>query len=222
MGLALDTGLRPIFFHNPTEPFLPYLDKLEKFIPSSYADYTPRPIDGERLGIRSINLSRAWDTTQTFCALLNYAAASGRKIPQETLLNTMASVMYRLLDIKFISGTLDETIRLSLLGFCSHIFLQWPSVKLPPHHLSTEYRKSLLGLTIPLAPQMSLWFLVMGDMSLFSHEDEVWLRPWQRAVLELCGAATWNEARVTLKGFLWIDFLHDKAATKIFSSVQYS
>lgn len=218
--MALDSGSRPIFFHSPAaEPFLPYLDKLSGFIPLEYQASQPLPLDAQQLGISSPDLSRAWDTTQTFCSLLNYAAESKRKIPQETLLNTMASVMYRLLNLEFAFGSLDEAVRLGLLGFCSHVFLQWSRVRLPHHHLSKTYKDCLLGLRDPAPPQMSLWLLLIGDVSLFYEEDEQWLRPWLHTILYLCGATSWDEARVIMKAFLWIDFVQDGAGAKAFHSL---
>lgn len=131
----------------------------------------------------------------------------------------MASVMYRLLDMEFPPGTLEEIVRLGLLAFCSHIFLQWPVARLPPQHLSAQFKNCLLRLTVPLAPQLCLWLLFTGDMSLFAEDDEIWLRPWQRAALKMCNVRSWSQARVSLKCFLWIDLLHDKIATGVFESV---
>lgn len=199
---------------------MPYLDRLSGFIPSNYQASKPQPFDAQQIGISSLELSRAWDTTRTFCSLLNYAAESKRKIPQETLLNTMASVMYRLLNLEFAFGSLDETVRLGLLGFCAHVFLQWSRVRLPPHHLSEAYKDCLLSLRDPIPPQMSLWLLLIGHISLFSEEDEPWLKPWLRTILYLCGATSWEEARVIMKAYLWIDFVQDEVGAEAFDSVK--
>lgn len=168
---------------------MPYLDKLSGFVPQEYQASRDHVSEIQKLGISNAELARAWDTTKTFCMLVNYAADSKRKIPQETLLNTMASVMYRLLNLSFDAGSLDEMVRLGLLAFCSKVFLQWSRVRSPPRHLSRSFRDCLLSLTEPVSPQVTLWLLLTGYISVFSDEDEAWLQPWLRAVLEMCGVA---------------------------------
>lgn len=131
----------------------------------------------------------------------------------------MASVMYRLLNLEFDFGSLDETVRLGLLGFCAQVFLQWSRVKLPHHHLAKAYKDCLLSLREAIPPQMSLWLLLVGYISLFPKEDEQWLKPWIQTIFHLCGAASWNEVRVILKGYLWIDFVQDEVGAKAFNSI---
>jgi hypothetical protein len=62
---------------------------------------------------------------ERFCWLMNLAAENKQRLPPEALLQIMASIMYRLLDMKFEIGSPDEAIRLGLLAFSSNIFLQW-------------------------------------------------------------------------------------------------
>lgn len=136
------------------------------------------------------------------------------------MLNTMASVMYRLLDLEFSCGSLDEAVRLGLLAFCSHVFLQWSGIKLSHQHLSRAYQDCLLSLRDPISPHMSLWLLFTGHMTLFSEDDGPWLKPWLRAILNLCGATSWDETRVIVKAFLWIDFAQDETGIKAFTTVR--
>ncbi|KAF3766448.1 hypothetical protein M406DRAFT_224174, partial [Cryphonectria parasitica EP155] len=153
---------------------------------------------------------------RTFCALLNYATESRRKIPQETLLNTMASVMYRLLYLSFPTNSLDEIVRLGLMGFCTNIFLQWSKVNLPYPHLSRTFKGCLSNLSIPIAPHTMLWVLVSGGISLCTQDDDEWLVPWIQTTANICSARTWSQCRDILKNFLWIDFVHDELGQKLF------
>lgn len=223
--MALDSGSAPVFFYNHmAEPFLPYLGQLSAFIPTDYLASVPSYVTSWELGISSAELSRAWGTTQTFCSLVNFASDSMRKIPQETYLNSMASVMYRLLHLKFAFGTLDEILRLSLLGFCSHTFLQWSLVKLPHRHLSVAFKECLLGsLGSPVAipPHTLVWILSTGLFALFPEEDNDWLLTRLKATLDACGSTHWSLTRGTLKRHLWMDFIHDPLGRRMIESVWY-
>lgn len=199
---------------------MPYLNGLSSFIPQAFRALTPFSMTSEDIAIADVELARAWDTISTFCALLNYASASGRKIPKETLLNAMASVMYRVLHLSYPSGTLEEMIRLGILGFCSHIFLQWPQFKASYRHLSNMYRRCLADLSAIIPPQTLLWLLSCGYISLFFQEDGDWLRPWLRTSFDACIIGSWNEARTILKSYLWVDFIHDGIGLKMFAEVR--
>lgn len=198
---------------------MPYLNGLSGFIPLSFRACTSASMTSDEVGISNVDLARAWDTTSTFCVLLNYASESNRKIPQETLLNTMASVMYRLLHLKCPSGTLEEIFRLGILGFCSNIFLQWSTVKFPHRHLSTTYKRCLADLAVPIAPQALLWLLSFGFISLSLEEDYHWLQPWLRTTFDTCSIDSWIEARTILKSHLWVDFLHDRPGAQMFGII---
>jgi hypothetical protein len=94
--MALHNGAETLFFDNLSlEPFMPYPDQsgsqdnCENFI---------RNIDK--------NLARAWKVMKRFCSLINLAAESKRKLSEEILLDTMASVMYRLLHMRFEIGSI--------------------------------------------------------------------------------------------------------------------
>lgn len=151
----------------------------------------------------------------------------------------MASVMYRLLRMGPFSSlstvgnnscSRDEVLRLGLLAFCDHVFLQWAGIRPSRRrHLAAAYRDALLLLGLgdpdphPLPPpEVSLWLLFTGRVALFSEEEEdgPWLGPWLRATLDLCGAATWDETRVIMKAFLWIDYAQDEIGAKTFRAIR--
>lgn len=196
---------------------MPYLNLLSAFIPISYHASVSSHFTSNVVGISSPELARAWETTQTFCALLNYASDSERKIPQETYLNSMASVMYRLVHLSFPPGSLDELLRLGLLGFCSHTFLQWSFVKVPHRHLSAAFRSCLLSLEDPVPPQTLLWILFIGPIAILADDDSGWLVERLAVTSHACGITSWSSFRTTLKRHLWVDFLHDHLGMGIFN-----
>ena len=219
--MALHDGMDTLFFNNPVqEPYIHYLEKLSSFIPTEYRPDDETRVHSQALRVTCPELAKAWDTMQTFCSLINYAVETARKIPQETLLNTMAAVMYRLLHMRFASGSLDEAVRLALSAFCSHIFLRWSNIILPLHHLSSEYRTCLKDQnTLQRIPtRVQLWLLVVGSMTVLSSEEDAWLKPRLGLMVDSCGARSWSEAQTILKSFQWIDFVNDEQGLAIYQS----
>jgi hypothetical protein len=209
-----------MFFKDPSsEPLVPYdlASSAAEEPESSESELHWKPV---QLNINT-DLARAWRVMKRFCSAINSAAEHNRRLPKETLLNAMASVMYRLLRMNSFDPTsVDEAVRLGLLAFSSHIFLRWQDVKLPHTYFPQTYRSCLLNLKLPdaLSSQILLWLLMVGAMSLFTPADDAWLIPWVRVNIELCGARNWSELRAQLKGFPWIDILHDKLGQAIFDS----
>lgn len=178
------------------------------------------PWDLTQLGINT-ELAEAWTFLQRFCSAINAAAESKRQLGKQTLLNAMASSMYRLLNMKnFDYTSIDEAIRLGLLVFSSHIFLTWQDISLPHPYLPNTYRTCLLNIKLPdtFPPQFLLWLLMVGALSIFTSADHSWLVPWVRASIELCEVRTWTELRVQLKVFPWIDILHDVPGKAIYEA----
>ncbi|EXJ86575.1 hypothetical protein A1O3_03528 [Capronia epimyces CBS 606.96] len=138
-------------------------------------------------------LAESWNTLSNFCYLVNSAADKNIKLSDQILLNTMGSVMYALLRMDFPTNPINEAIRLGLLAFCSHSFLERRGIELPKRSLCEKYRTCLEHVnttqlqrpshinTQPKrpSPQLSLWFLIMGRISIFtstSHpDDSAWI-----------------------------------------------
>lgn len=109
------------------------------------------------------DLIQAFEHLRRFCLTINTASDTKRQLPKEILLNSMASVMYRLLHMKSFDPTsMNEIIRLGILVFSSHIFLSWQDVKVPYTHLPDTYRECLLKLKLSadFPPQILLWLLI--------------------------------------------------------------
>jgi hypothetical protein len=173
-----------------------------------------------QLGINT-DLAEAWAFLRRFCSTINAAAEHKRPLAKEILLSAMASSMYRLLRMHYFDPTsIDEGVRLGLLVFSSHIFLNWQDITLPHTYLPNTYRTCLLNLKLPntFPPGILLWLLIVGSLSTFTPADSAWLMPWVRANIELCEARTWSELRAQLKTFPWIDILHDKPGRAIFEA----
>ncbi|OTB11599.1 hypothetical protein K445DRAFT_321979 [Daldinia sp. EC12] len=233
MGMALHNGTKPIFFADTIrEPYWPYPD-------FSQYGIAPEPKDKSFLAILDAELALAWRTMKQFCTLVNRAAAARRKLSEQNLLDPMASVMYRLLHMRFARSSLSEVVRLGLLAFCSSVFLQWSSVRLPYTHFPGVYRDNLVNLEFPLpdantydsssldnnvsTPRLLIWLLTVGAVSLFSAADnEAWLKPWLRVNLELCGVDSWPAMRAVLDSFMWVGVVQDAPGKALFDSTMSS
>lgn len=213
-----------MFFSDPCiDHFTPYPTRLSLSTPHESQCHQAALVNSQSLGITDIELGKAWDTVQAFCSLVNYAAESERKIPQQLFLDTMASTMYRLMGMKFPVNNIHEVVRLGLSAFCSHIFLQWSNARLPHRHLPTMYKQCLAEhLRYDMASSTLMpWFLMVGAMAVFPKGD-TWLEPWlvwAWATGGMSDSGSWGEVRATMRKLLWIDFVHDKYGADIYNSI---
>ncbi|KAK9420521.1 putative Transcription factor domain-containing protein [Seiridium unicorne] len=224
LGIAIHNGTKPEFFNDSfSEPMIPY----DLALLTTQDSRPPRikfPWNLGQIGVIA-DLVQAWEYVMRFCSTINSAAETKRQLPKETLLNAMASVMYRLLHMNNLDITsANEAIRLGLLAFSSHIFLNWQNMKAPHTQLPDTYRRCLLNLKSPgaLPSQVLLWLLMIGSVSVFSAVDGVWLLPWMRVNIGLCDTDDWHKLRRELKACPWIDVLHDKPGREIFDSAVLS
>ncbi|XXG93831.1 hypothetical protein Hte_000080 [Hypoxylon texense] len=227
VGMALHYGSKPLFFADlAREPYWPYPD-FTAWSPDLISSLEPCRL------ISSLDpeLARAWEVMKQFSALVNHAAFARQKLPKEYLLDTMVSVVYPILHMPpghFEPGSLDEAIRLSLLAYCSSVFLQWAGARLPYMHFPAMYRNCLVNLQLPeldtdsdgsSSSRLLLWLLMVGAVSVFGDCDDVWLKPWLRVNMELCGVSgSWDATRDVLNSFMWIGLVHDVPGKAVFDS----
>ena len=155
-----------------------------------------------------------------FCVVINLAAESKHRVAIESFLDTMASVMYRLLDMtRFKAGSTEEAIRLGLLAFSSSVFLQWRQLGMSYDHLTSMYRDCLAKLTCAnVPPRLLLWLLIVGAVSVFGCADDKWLKPWLRVNIDLGYIVSWSDLRDILKSLMWVSLVQDKPGKDVFES----
>lgn len=170
--------------------------------------------------IRSMDndLATAWQVMRKFCLLVNVGTQTKRLLRLEIICDTMAAVIYRLLDMSFAAGSISETVRHGLLAFSHHVFLQWQDIKLPYRHFPTAYRNCILHLKFVdgVSSRLMLWFLMVGANSVFNMSDEKWLREALREYVDRCQVKTWKEMQDILKSFMWIGFLDEQSGQHIY------
>jgi hypothetical protein len=115
----------------------------------------------------------------------------------------------------------DEAVRLGLLAFSSHIFLQWQDISLSYQYFPTTYKDCLVGLESvdDSSSRVLLWLLTIGAISVFRESDDVWLKPWIRENIHSCELESWSEMQDILDSFMWIGLVHDEPGKKIFDSL---
>ncbi|EXJ96426.1 hypothetical protein A1O1_01552 [Capronia coronata CBS 617.96] len=167
------------------------------------------------------SLVEAWTVAQNSCSMINLAEETRRNLAPELLYDTMASVMYHLLHMNFDPGSIDEAVRLGLLGMSYHAFVHWQDVRLPHVYFPSVYKNCLLDprLVDEAPSQVMLWLLMLGAVSAFTASDYPWLKDCLRKHINICQVQTWNEMREVLKSLMWIGLLHDKPGKEMFESV---
>ncbi|KAI1087099.1 hypothetical protein F5B19DRAFT_90877 [Rostrohypoxylon terebratum] len=217
LGIALLTNSHPVFYCHTNEPMPDYPDQ----VISSFSRRASSEEEAQLCQDLDADLAEIWLITRKFCLITNLGTQTGMRLQPATIYKTMAAVMYRLLHLGFASGSLDETVRLGLLSFTHHIFLQWQDIKLPCHHQFRQIYRTCFQ-THPLntaPPQLLLWLLMIGAVSLFSMLEEPWLRERLHAQIERCHVTTWRRLQEMMKSFMWIPLLDEKVGEEIYKSL---
>ncbi|RYP29727.1 hypothetical protein DL767_006602 [Monosporascus sp. MG133] len=221
IGIALDCGSKPMFFDNHAfeEPVLTYPDQpllfnVEKVMPPD----SPRGSNMFPVDIDDA-LVNAWIVLSRFCRLVNHAAKSKHRMLTEIYLDTMASVVYRLIYMSFEVGSADEAMRLGLLAFSTSVFLQWKQLGRSYTHLASTYRDSLARIgPSHLPPHLLLWLFMAGVVSVFEAADIESLKPWLWANIDLNRIDSWSDMEGVLRTFMWIGLVHDQLGRGLFNS----
>ncbi|OAP63908.1 hypothetical protein AYL99_03135 [Fonsecaea erecta] len=222
IGLAIETDSRPTFFSTrPSgEPFRPFPAQMSAPIPKATDMRTCFSYSEQFLSAINDDLAAVWRALKGLCLQLNRAARTKRKLPEEFLLESTASVMYRLLHMSFATGTLDAAIRLGLLAFSSQVCLQLPDFRVRRTSLSSAYQECLFALDMleEQWPPLLLWLLIVGGVAVVDEAGGTWLKPWLKSTIERCGVDSWTSFQEMMDSLMWIGLVFDKPAKDVFYS----
>lgn len=213
--MAMHKGSRPIFlddfaFSQPFPDLTP-LRSSQELIDMS---------EGICPVVENNELARVWTFMSEFCCLVNFATKSGTLLTVDIFLGCITSVMYRLINMRFRKDSVDEAVRLGIMAFSSSVFLQWKNVGMPYLHLESCYRTCIGQLDPSRAPpNLMIWLLMVGVISLMGIKDEAWLVASLRARVASIRVKRWDAMRTLLKSFMWIDLVHDQDGRRIFDSI---
>jgi len=218
--MALHTSSASILFRDQNlEPFPSYPDQKRWVLGKS----TENANVVEFLSNMDKELAAAWLTMQKFCSLVSLAMETQRVFSLEIVLDTMVSVMYRLLAMDFETGSADEAIRLALLALCYCVFLRWQGMTLPASNFPAQFMSSIIDLKVRngFLEQVILWLLMVGGISVSSDPQDRWLKACLQEQLVIGHITSWDELRKILKSFIWISPLHDKPGKDLFDSLRW-
>lgn len=167
------------------------------------------------------DLATAWLAMKKFCLLVNLGTQTERFIRLEIIYETMIAVFYRVLDMSFAKGSMDDSARQGLLCFCYHVFLQWQDIRPSYHHFPAAYRSCILDFerVDGGSSRYMLWLLMTGATSIFNVPNEDWLRERLRKYASRCEVKTWKDMQEILKSFMWIALLDDQPGKRIFDFI---
>lgn len=164
-------------------------------------------------------LLQAWAVMSDFTNIINLAVESGQCISVDTFLDTMASVMYHLLDLDLDENSADEALRLGLLTFSCSVFLHWHRLGMSYPRIKAAFRDCLLKLGgLHISSSLALWMLMIGAIALFDAKDDWWFKPLFASHLKLCQIDSWDKMLRLLESFMWVGLIHDKPAKIVFDS----
>lgn len=212
ISISLATGEAPILFPSPSckRAFcFPNLPPLETSSPT-------------QLSIaESSDLLEVWDVLAHFCGVINRAAVDQTKLPEQMLVATMASVMYRLLATSPSRDSTDEATRLAMLSFCASTFLYWGQMRMPFEWLQSETKQSLnriMGASEnAMDCRMTLWMVMMYNIAFpaSTAKEGGEMRTWIAEMTAQCKVTGWGDVRKSMKDCLWIDIVYDEPAREL-------
>ncbi|RDW81822.1 hypothetical protein BP6252_02934 [Coleophoma cylindrospora] len=161
IGLALHNGEQSYLFGQR------YLNSLGPYPPApGFEDDMPEVL--ENINHKIIG---PWKSMKQFCSLISLISKAEGRISPETVLETMTSVIYRILNISFETGSKNELVRLGLLAFALNVFIQWRDIRQSYTQFSTAYLQELAAMN-GLEPRLVLWLLTIGSISVFTETDK--------------------------------------------------
>ncbi|KAI0185827.1 hypothetical protein EV127DRAFT_484850 [Xylaria flabelliformis] len=223
ISLSLHTGTVPLFFQDSVPSGAHWRCPQIRF--QHITDYsyisTHFALSHDTLGCLDRDLEDILAVLNEFSQQVNRATAVNSRLPKEFLLDTMVFVTYRLLYLRFTSGSLDEVTRIGLLAFCSGTFVQWRQVvPVPSSFLAALIRETLAHLGNPdISPQFALWMLMLGALTVFTDGSKTWLHPWLRTSMMACRVDSWSGVSDVLHSFPWVDILYDGPGRDLFAEL---
>lgn len=169
-------------------------------------------------------LNSVWTDAQEFCAIMNLARVTGRRMRAGLFQELMISLQYRLVYLDPVRQgmareNLHEAVRLSTLAFTTSVFLRIAGIDTRYPCLASQLKTTLSTLKPAADEQHSelrLWLLVIAAISLFRTRNKVWLKETITETLRQREMLSWQNMKAIMKKHLWIDMIHDTEGQKLF------
>lgn len=175
--------------------------------------------------IANEELAKLWNVLRSFSVTMNEAAFKAIMVPDQFLLDTIVSVMYRLLHISTMATPPDEAIRLAMISFCTSILIAWRGLRISLPWIQRQCQQNIQHL-IQSNPQclnaeLLLWHLLMYTMTFspLQADDKEMIEISLIRVAAQSGIDCWSGVKAVVTEFLWINIAYDDLAQKIMRDV---
>lgn len=212
----MSTRSKPLFFAGDDISWNCYLPR-STLVPQNTAIHVLR---GD--SICDPRLLNVWHDLYEFSRAANIAAQTGRKLKPDLLQEVMISVQYRLLHLQYDPEDAHELLRMVILAYSMTIFpplfshFGAPPISYPS--LPSCLRGHLVTLEQSSDEKLKvlLWLLVVVRISIL--DDEL-IKAQLTQTMQALNLSSGDDILVILKGFLWIDVLHEEQAKRILNGI---
>lgn len=167
-----------------------------------------------------IRLVNVWLDLGELTKAINLAHQTQRKLSPWLFQEALISVQYRLQHLTYDVDDKPEALRLAMLAFSTTMFFKAEAVPLNYVYLAHKLRAvlSLIGEDASTDwSRLCLWLIFVGRVSVLDSAEDLLLLQRQFLKINLALRLTrWSEARQILKGFMWVDFIHNGAGEDFF------
>jgi hypothetical protein len=219
LGYAMITSSKPLFFADDDISWNLYLSRSTP-APQNTAIHLLLP-SNSKPDPRIVNV---WHDLYEFSRAANIATQTGRKLYANLLEEVMISVQYRLLHLQYGEEDAHELLRMVMLAYSTTIFpllfFQFGATPLSYPSLPSYLRRFLIipEQTSSEKLKAMLWLLVVVRISILDNE----LVDLQLAqAVQALDLSSWAEVLIILKGFLWVDILHNEQTKMVMDKIGY-
>ena len=148
----------------------------------------------------------------------------GFRMAPHVLHETILSVGYRLLRYQIIAGPLvgtklESVAHIALTALLTTLFLQIGRRRFLQYGLVGQHLKDIVDSGLDGEdPEVVLWLLFLGGISVVSERDESWLSRRIKETARSAGLQNWASLHNSLVQFPWIGSLHDIDAERLWYS----
>lgn len=216
LSLALKTGSQPLFFADHSISWQPYLYNCQNL-----CTMTPLHTVCDVPDIRLVNV---WLDLHELTTAINLSHQTQCKLSSGLFQEALVSVQYRSQHLIYSLDDTQEVLRVAMLAISTTLLLETHDVSIKYRHLAEKLRVALRSLEQnenDKRLQLTLWLIFVGKLSLLDGpEDSQWLGKKLLETIQSLKMTGWAEIRNTLKSFLWIDGVHDRAGKCFFEAVK--
>ncbi|KAH7161360.1 hypothetical protein EDB81DRAFT_784556 [Dactylonectria macrodidyma] len=164
-------------------------------------------------------LLHIWADLRVFSRAANEASVTGVKMSGAFFSRLNTSVPSRLIALRFDPASVPELLRLCMLAYMKSLLIQIDGLGPRMTHLVDGLTTALQAQQIPPAPEQArllLWTLFIAKLSIFEDSDQDWLQEAMVQTVVSLDLRTWQQTRVVLKSFLWVDLVYNQPGKRLF------